>query len=264
MIKVGFIGCGNMGGALAKAVSKAENVLVYLYDYNLEKAEEMAKNLNGKVSSSSEIVSVCDFVFLGVKPNVLPSVLNEIKNNLNANTTLISMAAGVKISSIEEIISTNPIIRIMPNTPVFVGRGMTVYASNLKVDSAREQTFLDIMAHTGKVDKLQEDLIDSFCAVASCGPAFCYMFIEALTKGGEKCGLPREKALLYASEMVKGSSYMVLKGDETPNKLRDNVCSPNGSTIEGVKSLQKDSFDEIVENAVIASYNRTVELGKQK
>ena len=261
-MKVGFIGCGNMGGALARAVSKVLTTDVYIYDYNEQKADDFAKEIGAKKCDNFTLAKECDYIFLGVKPNVLPSVLEGIKGALSENDSfvLVSMAAGVKIEKIESIISA-PIIRIMPNTPVAVGSGMISWCKNGSVTDESAQAFEAIMAEAGKLLAIDEKLIDAATAVAGCGPAFVYMFAEALADGGVQCGLTRDASLTLAAETIKGAAEMILKTGKHPEQLKDEVCSPGGSTIVGVHALEDGAFRATTSGAVIAAYEKTKKLG---
>lgn len=265
-MKVGFIGCGNMGGALARAIGSICGVEILLADRDSEKAEALARELGGKADAAESLCRECDFLFLGVKPNGLAPLLSELDSALKLNTgvVLVSMAAGVTLATLESLTgSPYPTVRIMPNTPVAVGEGMTVYAKNALVTEEKEAEFLRIMKPTGTLDKLDEELIDAACAVSGCGPAFAYMFIDALADGGVSAGLSREAALLFAAEMVRGAAKMVLSSLDTPSTLKERVCSPGGSTIEGVKSLDADGFSDTVRRAVKASFEKTKLLGRK-
>jgi pyrroline-5-carboxylate reductase len=263
-MKLGFIGSGNMGSALASAAAKAKGTELFIYDKNEEKAKECAKALGAAVSDAENICKMCDFVFLGVKPNILPSVASEISNHLNNDTVIVSMAAGVATYKIEAFLGKQDakIIRIMPNTPVSVGEGMTLWCKNPNVTKTDEENFLEIMSASGKLDFLDEKLIDAASAVSGCGPAFAYMFIDALADGGVRCGLSREKALVYAAQMLKGSAEAFLAGSSHPDELKDAVCSPGGSTIEGVLTLEGGAFRSLCAEAVSASYAKTKKLGE--
>lgn len=263
-MKIGFIGAGNMGGALAKAISKFSETKVYIFDKNREKAEDLARLIGGFSASLEETVDSADFVFLGVKPNVIPDVAQAVGKIAGKNTVIVSMAAGIKISKIEEALaSALPVIRIMPNTPVAVGEGLTAYATNGLVSSEQISNFESIMSLTGTTEALDESEIDSFCAIAGCGPAYAYMFIEALADGAEKCGVPRERAIKYAAKMIRGACLMALETKTDPKVLCQNVCSPGGATIEGVKVLEAREFSDSVSTAIEAAFKRTKELGNQ-
>lgn len=266
MSKIGFIGCGNMGGTLAKAAAKSENE-IYLADYSFEKAEDLAKQIGAKALYNVDIAAGCDLIFLGVKPQVLSSVLADLKHILSVrhqNFCLVSMAAGVTIESLKEMAGGDyPIIRIMPNTPAAVENGMILYCQSENVTNEQVQLFLNSMASAGTLDSIDETLIDAGCAVSGCGPAFVYMFIDALADGGVKCGLLREQALIYAAETVLGAAKMVKESGISPEELKNAVCSPNGSTIEGVKVLESLNLKDTCISAVLASFKRTKELGQK-
>lgn len=263
---VGFIGTGNMGGALAKAAAKAIPAQeIYLFDINSEKAEALGKELCCN-SVSLEAVAQCSYIFLGVKPQMMESMFAELTPILaqrKDSFVLVSMAAGVTMARIQQLAGEKyPVIRIMPNMPVSVGGGMILYDVTENVTQEQQTGFLQCMQFAGVLDKLPESLIDAGTSVASCGPAFAFLFIEALTQGGIACGLPEEKAMLYAKQMLLGSAKLALESPLHPSDLRQAVCSPGGSTIEGVYALQNGKFLETVIEAVKASYKKNQELGK--
>ncbi len=256
-----------MGGALASAVCKnAGRENVYVSGKNQDKLSVIAENLRVIKSTNEEIIKKCKFVFLGVKPQMLKDVITPLIGYIKErkdDIVLISMAAGVSIEKICLIAGLPvPVIRIMPNTPVAVGEGVVLYCTNNEVTSDDEKTFLHFMSSAGLVDRIDEKLIDAASAVSGCGPAFAYMFMEALSDGAVECGLSREKALSYASQMLLGSAKLLQHTGEHPGKLKDNVCSPGGSTIKGVHALENNGFRNGVIDAVKASFERTVELGK--
>ncbi len=263
---VGFIGTGNMGGALAKAAAKAMPAQeIYLFDKCTEKADALGRELSCNCVSL-EAVCQCSYIFLGVKPQMMESLFAEIAPVLAQRQdpfVLVSMAAGVPMARIRELAGKMyPVIRIMPNMPVSVGAGMILYDTTENVTQEQQEGFLQCMQYAGAVDKLPESLIDAGTSVASCGPAFAFYFIEALTQGGVACGLPEDKAELYAKQMLLGSAKLALESSMQPSQLRQAVCSPGGSTIEGIYALQNGNFPETVSDAVIASYKRNQELGK--
>ena len=260
-MKVGFIGCGNMGGALARAVASTGYAEVMLYDKDSVKAEALAEEISAVAVAASKVAE-CDYVFIGVKPNMVSTVLGELSAKFKNTSVIISMAAGVKIEKIKAAIARPEIgiIRIMPNTPVAYGEGMILYS----VDGAdaAEDGFKKIMEKAGTLDKIPEALIDAGSAVSGCGPAFVYMFIEALADGGVAAGLPRDKAMLYATKTVLGAAKTALESARHPAELKDMVCSPGGSTIEGVLALEDGGMRGTVADAVIAAFEKTKLLGK--
>lgn len=262
-MKIGFIGCGKMGGALARAVAKAEDVEILVADRSKERIAEMQGEIPCTASTAAEMAATCDFIFLGVKPDGVRAALCELAGSFdNKECTVVSMAAGVSLDTLESCLdSGRPIIRIMPNTPADVEQGMIVYAPNACVTEEQEAAFLRILKRAGRLDRLAEEKIDAATAIMGCGPAFAYLFTEALADGGVLCGLPRDKAIVYAAQMMRGAAEMVLQKGQHPGKLKDDVCSPGGSTIEGVRALEEGGFRATAMNAVIAAYEKNKKLG---
>ena len=267
MAKIGFIGTGNMGGALAIAVGKTDNT-VCLCDPSRERTEQLKALIgnNAEIMTSEEICQKCDVVFLGVKPQKLADLSAEIKDTLAERKSapcLVSMAAGVSTERIAALFGDKPIVRIMPNTPASVGKGMILYCTGGNISSDVKNEVLNSLKLAGELDEIDERLIDAASAISGCGPAFVYMFIDALADGGVRCGLPRDKAIKYAAQTLLGAAEMVKTSDKHPDKLKDEVCSPAGSTIEGVAALENGGFRSLAIEAVSASYERTKDLGKQ-
>lgn len=264
----GFIGCGNMGGALCKACAKTiDPKNIYVADHFKEKAEEFAASIGAVAGDNKTIAEQCDVIFLGVKPQMMADMLGEISDILvnRDDVLLVSMAAGLKLETIEAMIGGMvKIIRIMPNTPAGVGEGMIVYQGNSLVTDADKKEFCHGLSKAGVLDELSEELFDAATAVMGCGPAFVFLYMKALAEGGMKCGLPEEKALLYAKQVVKGAATLAMNSDLDLETLKVNVCSPGGSTIEGVKVIEASAFEDIMTEAVEASYKRNIELGKGK
>ena len=263
---IGFLGCGNMGGAIARAVCKAADPQnVYLANRTAAKAEKLAAELGCNITINDEVAGRCDLIFLAVKPQMMEALLTPLKFTLAERPSrfvLCSMAAGLPISRIQELAGEDyPVIRIMPNTPASVGEGMIQYCSS-HVTAEEEAEFCKLMAPAGRLDPVPETLIDAASCVSGCGPAWVYQFIEALADGGVACGLPRAKAQEYAAQMVLGSAKLVLESGKHPGELKDAVCSPGGSTIQGVRVLEEQGFRGAVMDAVLAAYNRTKEMGK--
>ena len=261
-MKYGFIGCGNMGGAIARALSKTTNEIM-ICDRS-GKAKALADELFCTYADPVTIAGSCERIFLAVKPQMMKDALAPLQKALRENKPLlITMAAGLEISRIQELAGAElPVIRIMPNTPVQVGKGMTLYCSNDLVESEILEDFLDDMAFTGHMDQLPEHLIDAAGVVSGCGPAYMYMFAEALADGAVACGVPRQKALEYAAATLAGAGEILLQTGEHPGKLKDNVCSPGGSTIAGVNVLEQRAFRGAIMDCVKAAFKRNQELGK--
>ena len=266
-MKFGFIGCGNMGGALAAAVAKsisAEEIAVC--DAFAEKAEAFAKTYGVTATDTASIAENAEYIFLGVKPQVFEDLFAEISPILKKRTApfvLVSMAAGISISAVERMADCTPaVIRIMPNTPVSVGAGVILYSANSKVTDEGIAEFCKALSAAGVVDPIPEDKIDAASALSGCGPAFVALFAEALADGAVECGLPRDKAALYAAQTILGTAKLIMESGKHPGQIKDAVCSPGGTTIEGVHALEKGKFRAASMNAVTAAYEKTLKLKK--
>lgn len=264
MVTFGFIGTGNMGGALARAARKhlaGEEIL--LANRTPAKAEALAADLQCRTADNQTAAREARYLFLGVKPQMMAGMLTEIAPVLAARQDrfiLVSMAAGLTMARIREMAGGDyPIIRIMPNTPSAIGEGMILYTSD-GVTEKELQSFLDAMSGAGRLAPLEERLIDAGSCVAGCGPAFVDLFIEALADGGVACGLPRALALEMAAQMTAGAARLVLQSGQHPGALKDAVCSPGGTTIQGVRALEEAGFRGAVMDAVIAAYEKNLDL----
>lgn len=260
----GFIGAGNMGGALAAAACKSVKPSeVIVCDRDIAKTAALSETCGCAVGDNATVAQNSRFVFLGVKPQMLSDVAAELKTLLNERAVLVSMLAGVTTERLANELGERPIIRIMPNTPVAIGEGMILYTANATVSEADKAAFVQVLSKAGQLDEIPEALIDAGCAISGCGPAFVYLFVEALTDAGVECGLSQDKALRYAAQTVCGAGRMAVVDERHPSALREAVCSPGGSTIEGVRVLEHDAaLRRLVADAVKASFERTKELGK--
>ncbi|MCD7745177.1 MAG: pyrroline-5-carboxylate reductase [Lachnospiraceae bacterium] len=275
--KVGFIGCGNMGSAIARAVARViEPSQVMLANRTPSKAEALASELGCRTGSNEEAARQCRYLFLGVKPQMMEEMLQPLQKifsdrsgeitDLSADASgqrefvLVTMAAGLSIAEIQRMAGGSyPVIRIMPNTPVSIGKGMTLVCASPEVDKECMQEFERIMSATGRLDMLSEKLIDAASALSGCGPAYVYLFIEALEDGAVECGLPRQKAMDYACQTLIGSASLVLESGSHPGALKDAVCSPGGTTIAGVHALEHGGFRCAAMDAVKAAYDKTTQ-----
>ena len=258
-MKYGFIGCGNMGGAIAKALASKGT------DLAVTDRSGKAKQLGFPYTGAEDIAANAERIFLGVKPHMMAGVLENIKPILQQKKPLlITMAAGLTMETIDSMAGGGfPVIRIMPNTPTAIGSGVIQYCANDLVSEDILADWLADMAPCGLVDALEERLIDAASALSGSGPAYMYMFLEALADGAVACGIPRAKAYEYAAMTMVGSAQMYLQTKQHPGALKDAVCSPGGSTIAGVKALEEGAFRAAVMNCVAATYHRNKELGKQ-
>lgn len=263
-----FIGAGNMGGAIIEAVCRAvdpKNVAVY--DRDAEKVRALAEK-TGCTAEEDELNAVANahYVFLCVKPKIEKLAIAEISSALRGKKVIVSIAAGTTIESVKSMLAasgvTLPVVRLMPNTPVAVGGGLILMAKDSSVSDEDIAVLRQALAPGGMVEPVDEGLIDAATPVFSCSPAYIYMFIEALADGGVMAGVPREQAQRFAAQAVLGSAEMVLKTGKHPGALKDAVCSPGGSTIVGVETLEKAGFRGAVAAAVYDAFLKTAELGK--
>ena len=265
-MKIGFIGLGNMGASLAKAVLQAKTGDdLLLANRSQTKVDAFIANFGGQASSNEEIFAEADVIFLGVKPAQFSELLSQYQTILEkrASLLLISMAAGLTLEKLASLLPRqHRIIRMMPNTPVSIGQGVISYTLSANCQADDKEVFCQLLQHAGLLFEISEGLIDAATGLAGCGPAFVYLFIEALADAGVQTGLPRETALQMAAQTVLGAGQLVLESKQHPGVLKDQVCSPGGSTIAGVASLEAHAFRGTVMEAVKKAYKRTKKLGK--
>ena len=262
--RFGFIGVGNMGSALAKAASKSTKQIL-LCDHEASKAADLSRQIGCEFGDSRSVAAECEYIFLGVKPQMMAEMLEEIKPTLakRKDVILVSIAAGLSIDTIRRMAGGKyKVIRIMPNIPVEVGEGEILYTTSDNISKVDIGRFLNLMKHAGHLTGIDEDLMDAGCSLSGCGPAFVYKFVRGLAQGGIDAGIDRETALALAIQTVVGAAKLLeLNSDDIDNMI-NKVCSPGGSTIEGVKTLDEAGMEKAVSDAVAAAYQRTIELGK--
>ena len=203
---------------------------------------------------------ICGKTIASVRRNLLAELAPALRER-QGRLVLVSMAAGLNITDIQEMAGGGyPILRIMPNTPCSIGEGMILYTPGPGVTEEEERIFLEAMAGAGRFSSIPERLMDAGSAVAGCGPAFVDLFVEAMADGGVACGIPRAQALEFAAQMMAGSARLILESGQHPGVLKDAVCSPGGSTIQGVRKLEEAGFRGAVMDAVIAACEKNGNL----
>ena len=227
-----------------------------------KKAQELAKVINATASTNEDVARNSQYLMLGVKPQVLPSLIDEIREFVSQETILVTMAAGIKMATLEQQLNKQDIkvIRIMPNTPVAIGEGVVLASKNANVSDDEFNKFIEDFKDAGMIVPVDENLIDAGSVVMGCGPAYIYMYIDALAKAGESLGLDYDLAAKLAKATTIGSAKLSSVSDESLESLRIKVCSPGGSTIEGVHVLEDQNLDKLVLDALTAAYKRTKEL----
>ena len=266
-MKVAFIGLGNMGASLAKAVAKEmASTDLLLVNRSPQKVEEFISQYGGTASHLEQVFKEAEVIFLGVKPYQICPLLEEYQAILaqRTNLLLVSLAAGLELEKMAEVIQSDRVglIRIMPNTSVAIGQGVISLTRSQAVTDQQVAQVNQLLAGAGVLYEMEETLMDPATAVAGCGPAFVYQMIEAMADAGVALGLSRGQALQMAARTFQGASQMVLETGEHPARLRDAVCSPGGSTIAGVNRLEQVGLRGNIIAGVEAAYKRTQEMGK--
>lgn len=263
--KVGFIGCGNMASAMIGGIIKSKTVLpcnLIVSNRSHEKLIAAKEKYNINIAESNgDAALFSDILILSVKPDKYSSVINEIKNNVKSNAIIVTIAAGISIYFVEKCFGRKmKIVRTMPNTSAQVGESMTAVCQNNMVNSDDLNNVVKIFESFGKVELINEDLMDIIPAVSSSSPAFIYMFIEAMGDGAVLQGFPRDKAYKMAAQAVYGAAKMVLESGQHPALLKDSVCSPGGTTIEAIYTLEKNNFRASIISAMESCTNKAIKM----
>lgn len=264
MYKVGFIGLGNMGYAIAKGLLKTTKASdIAFYDLDIDKSKKISNELGINLCKDNlEVVKNSQYIVLAVKPQIYDACINEIKDVINPDSIFISIAPGITIDRLKDSLGVfTKVVRVMPNTPALVNEGMSVLSFSDDDFIAKEISDVeDIFASCGEIETIEEKLMDAIVPISGSSPAYVYMMIESLADGGVLLGLPRKLAYKLASQAVLGSAKMVLETGTHPGELKDAVCSPGGTTIAAVKSLEKTGFRSSIIEAMDAAYNKTQKL----
>ena len=263
MKKIACIGTGALGGAIMRSVcNKFDPNNITVSNRTLEKGKSFANETGCRFADNNkDCIKDAKYIFIAVKPAFLSDLFTEIKNDIPSDAVVISMAAGVKIEKLESFAKAR-YVRIMPNVPAQIAKGMTALSCNDNINSEELSDITEILETAGKVEQVPEKLMDCVTGVSGSGPAFVFMFIEAMADAAVRCGMPRKQAYTYAAQTVMGSAALVLETGKHPGELKDSVTSPAGTTIEGVAALESNGMRNAVIEAVTASYNKSVSLGK--
>ncbi|KAA9017062.1 pyrroline-5-carboxylate reductase [Niallia endozanthoxylica] len=263
---IGFIGCGKMGRAIMAGMLKADivehnNIMVSTgRESTLLEVKECYK-VQGSLHNQ-EVAEWSDLLFLAVHPSSHDKVLSEIKGSLKEDVVVITMAAGITIEQIEKGIGRKvKIVRTMPNTPSLVGEGMTAMSISSFVTETDLEIVKRLLNSFGRTEMIDENLMDAVPAISGSSPAYAYMFIEALADGGVRDGIPRAQAYRMAAQAMLGAAKMVLETGKHPGALKDDVCTPGGSTIRAVAALEENQFRAAILEAMKACTERTKGIG---
>ncbi|MEG0857719.1 MAG: pyrroline-5-carboxylate reductase [Terrisporobacter sp.] len=261
--KIGFIGCGNMGKAMLLGLLKDEKIISsdILISTKTEKSGSKITEETGikYTLNNYDVAKFADILFLAVKPNMYESVINEIKDIIEETVIVVTIAAGINISSVEAWFEKDvKIIKTMPNTPAMVGEGMSAICSNKLVEQKELDYVCSLYNNFGKYEILAEKDFHAFIALCGSSPAYVFMFIEAMADAAVKLGIPRAKAYTMAEQSILGSAKLALETGKHPGELKDMVCSPGGTTIEAVIELESKGF----RNSVISAMEKCAEKSK--
>lgn len=263
MKNLGFIGSGKMAQAMMEGMLKSKVVAVenIMASSKTEKTKEKIKQrYEISVASNKSVAKFADILVLAVKPDLHAEIINEIKNEIKDATVIVTIAAGITLSDLNRLFGKKiKAIRTMPNTPSLVGEGMTVLCPNDQINEAEILLVEQLFSSFGKTERLEEKLMDAVPAISGSSPAYVYMMIEAMADGGVRQGISREKAYRLAAQAVLGAAKMVLETGIHPGKLKDNVCTPGGATIEAVAELEKRQ----VRGGILAAMEKCTEKIKE-
>jgi len=264
-LKLGFIGAGNMGSAILNGILKKNSIEaneIAISDKSAQACAKFAASGVHVMDSNCALVQACGCVLLAVKPIYAAQVIEEVYSELDGKF-VISIVAGWTYEMLERALpDTTRFVRVMPNTPLSVGEGMSLLSQRCKCSEEEFAFAKSIFASAGKVAEVEDHMFTAATSISGCGPAFVFQFIEALADGGVRYGVPRALAYELAAQTLLGSAKMVLESGEHPGKLKDAVCSPGGTTIEGVYALEKGGMRAAVMEALGATVEKTLKLAK--
>ncbi|MGF6907581.1 pyrroline-5-carboxylate reductase [Fusobacterium sp. PH5-44] len=266
--KIGFIGCGKMGQAFLKGILRSKLVAKKeAYVYEKFNSKEIKKEFGIEIcKNENEVIKKADIIFLAIKPNDYFTVLKKIKSSIDSDKIIITMAPGLSIESVEKAISSEKfkgkVIRTMPNLSLMIGEGCIAYSFGEMVTSEEKKIINNLFEKIGLSIEIKEELFDAVTGASGSSPAFVYMFIEAMADGAVMAGLPRKDAYKLIAQTIVGCGKMVLETGKHPGELKDDICSPGGTTIVGVKTLEEEGFRGAIIEAVEATVEKSRKMRK--
>ncbi len=263
---VAVIGVGNMGSALVRGMilrAKFSKEQITICDLDEKKVEALVEDLGVKfVSSAREAAEKTELIILAAKPQAFPKLLSEISNFLNINQTIMSIAAGVTTASIEQKIGKQiPVVRVMPNLPALIGKGVSVYCRGSYTSDRDTNRSKAILMSVGKTIEAKESLLDPVTALSGTGPAYIFHTMEAMIQSGIEMGIDKETAIDLVQQTVLGSAKLAIKSERNITSLREDVTSKGGTTEAAISYLRKKQYSDIVINAILEAEKRSQELG---
>lgn len=264
---IGFIGSGNMASAMIEGMLGSELIVpenIIASSRTKATMERMDKTYGIKTTlDNKEVARVSDFLIIAVKPHMYGEVLKEIIEDRKKGGIIIAIAAGISMNYMETLLGKEELlVKAMPNTPAMVGEGMTALSFSKSITDENREEIIKIFNSFGKSEIIDENLMDSFTAIAGSSPAYVYMMIEAMADGGVQQGIPRAQAYKMAAQAVLGAAKMVLDTGLHPGELKDNVCSPGGTTIDAVAKLEEKGFRTAIIEAMNVCGKKSKEMQK--
>lgn len=266
MKSFGFIGAGNMGSAMINAIAKKYDEDLYVYDVDAKQYEKFQQKNIKTCADIEEVIKTCKYIVLTIKPQYYKQVCEQIKGLLAAEHVVITVAPGFSLDDMRGLLANHPkIIRTMPNTPAFVGEGVTALCFDEKLIELEERQFIEARFEAfGKSFKIQEDQMNAIVALSGSSPAYGYLFIEAMADAAVKFGISRQMAYEMAARSIKGACEMILQTKEHPGVLKDSVTSPGGTTIAAVAKLEETGFRHSIISGMTACYEKAEEMSIKK
>lgn len=265
-MKIGFIGGGAMAealtcGILAQDVAAPEDI--YISDHKQQRCDALHEMYQVQAMVGAEsFLAMVDVLFLAVKPQAALTAMQEIKAFVRDDTLLISIVAGLTIPVLEQYFTVQPVVRVMPNTPMSVGAGMSAYALGSRTQQQDSERVQAILSAAGEAICVKEAAMDAVTGLSGSGPAYGFLMIDALADGGVAAGLPRQAAIMLAAQTLLGAAKMVLETGKHPDVLRDQVTSPAGTTIAGVRVMEQQGVRGALIDAVLAATEKSMTMGK--
>lgn len=264
---IGFLGSGRMATALGRGcvssgLVSAKQVLAA--DPSSDAREKFAEQVPGAklLGDNEQLLAEADIVILAVKPQVMPVVLDDLTAATATSQLFVSIAAGITLAKLADMLPSGKIVRVMPNTPCLVGMGASCYSLGRDAGDDEGELVRNILASVGTATQVEESMLDAVTGLSGSGPAFIYSVIEALAAGGAEMGLPAELALALATQTTRGAAEMLVKTDSSPAALREQVTSPGGTTLAGLAAWTRHDGAGALRAAVSAATQRSVELGQ--
>ena len=265
-MKIGFIGSGKMAEAILSGILDSKIMSskdIYCSDINIDRTEYLKNKYEVSIFNNTKLIEKCNLIFLCVKPQDIKKLKMDLFNKLNNQQTLISILAGIKISTLIDISNHESVIRVMPNTPAQIKNGVSVWSSTTQTNKEHIDETKKILNSIGKQYQVDdEQIIEMATALSASGPAYLFYFIESLIESGQKIGLSDELSHNLTIQMLKGSLNLYEFSKESAEQLRKNVTSPGGTTEAAMNVLNNKKFKDIIIEAVDSAHKRGLELGE--